>query len=97
MLGHPADEPVDAGACRLDDAQPPPSPGEQLDERCLSPHGRHDEVDRGEIRDRLGLGRNKSDVDVRRQLAHVDPLGEVRQAHDHDVARSEIKLGRHHT
>ena len=85
VLGHMADEPVDAGAQRLDDAQPPRCPGEQLQERGAGPHERHDEVDLGEIRDRRGLGRDEPDVDVRRQLAHVDPLGDVRQADDERV------------
>ena len=85
VLGHVSDEPVDAGAQRLDHAQSPRWPGEQLQDRGAGPHERHDEVDVGEVRDRLGLGRDEPDLDVRRQLAHVDPIGDVRQADDERV------------
>ena len=39
VLGHPSDEPVDAGAQRLDDAQPARWPGEQLEQRVADPRG----------------------------------------------------------
>ena len=82
VLGHSTDEPVDAGARGLDGAQPSPSPVEQLEQSAASPIARHDEVGLTEIRHGRWLGWDEQDLDVRRQLAHVDQLGDVGQAHD---------------
>ena len=62
-------------------SRPPPLPSRSSSGPRIPAYGTI-EVDLGEIRDGRGLGRDEPDLDVRRQLAHVDPLGDVRQADD---------------
>jgi len=73
---NPPPEPIDTGAERLDDPQA--GHRAELGQHNLPrPVGRDKELHPAQVGQRAGLAGQKDDLDVRRKLAHLVPLGHV--------------------